>query len=85
MKTDFTDDELSEQIHINEDEARRLLTDKDKTEDFLKRLESKLSKIPKVGKALSDILMLVFAMKLVGDDVDEYRGWLKTRERVPVK
>ena len=47
MKTDFTNEELSEQIHINEDEAA----------------------------------VLVCAMKLVGDDVDEYREWLKKQEQ----
>lgn len=39
--------------------AEKLIKDKNKTEEFLQRLEKKLNEIPKVGKTLSMIPILI--------------------------
>ncbi len=55
----FTDEQLSEQISKNSEEAVNLLNDQDQMERFLERLENKLKKVPIVGKKLSVVPMLV--------------------------
>lgn len=55
----FTDEQLSEQISKNSEEAVNLLNDEDQMERFLERLENKLKKVPMVGKKLSAVPMLV--------------------------
>ena len=39
--------------------AKKLIKDKDKTEEFLQRLENKLKEIPKIGKTLSMVPILI--------------------------
>lgn len=58
MEKEFTDEQLSEQISKNSEEAEKLLNDEDRMERFLERLEHKLKKVPVVGKKLSNIPML---------------------------
>jgi uncharacterized membrane protein YkvA (DUF1232 family) len=59
MEKVFTDEELSEQISKNSEEAVSLLNNEDQMERFLERLENKLKKVPVVGKKLSNVPMLV--------------------------
>ena len=59
----FTDEQLSEQISKNSEEAVNLLNDQDQMERFLERLENKLKKVPIVGKKLSVVPMLVSLVK----------------------
>ena len=39
--------------------AKKLIKDKDKTEEFLQKLENKLNEIPKIGKTLSMVPILI--------------------------
>lgn len=64
----LTEDTLNEKIlkrrlEQNKDEAELLLHDRDKMEDFLERLERKLSLVPVAGKYLSDIPVLISLVK----------------------
>lgn len=64
----LTEDKLDEKIlrrrlEQNKDEAEQLLHDRDKMEEFLGRLERKLSLIPVAGKYLSDIPVLISLVK----------------------
>ena len=64
----LTEDKLDEKIlrrrlEQNKDEAEQLLHDRDKMEEFLGRLERKLSLIPVAGKYLSDIPVLISLLK----------------------
>ncbi len=57
------DEKISKQIEKNKSEAEDLLKDKKKMENFLERLERKLSKIPFAGKYLSDVPVLISLVK----------------------
>lgn len=46
MEREYTDEQLREQIIRNSKAAEKLLSDTDKMEQFLRRLEEKLKKIP---------------------------------------
>ncbi len=59
MEKTFTDEQLSNQISKNRMGAENLLKDEDRMERFLERLENKLKRIPKVGKKLSNVPILV--------------------------
>jgi uncharacterized membrane protein YkvA (DUF1232 family) len=64
----LTEDKLDEKIlkrrlEQNKDEAEQLLHDRDKMDEFLGRLERKLSLIPVAGKYLSDIPVLISLVK----------------------
>lgn len=61
------DDKILQQIEQNKAEAEELLKDKKKMEHFLERLENKLSRIPKAGKYLSDVPVLVSLVKAYVD------------------
>lgn len=59
MEKTFTEEQLNSQISKNRMGAENLLKDEDRMERFLERLENKLKKIPKVGKKLSNVPILV--------------------------
>jgi len=54
---------LAEQLEKNGSEAEDLLNDKNKMDEFLKKLEKKFSRIPILGKYLTDIPVLIFLVK----------------------
>ena len=58
-----SDEKLLEQIDKNKGKAEKLLKDKKKMEDFLERLERKLSLIPVAGKYLADVPVLISLVK----------------------
>lgn len=55
------------QVDSNRAEAKNLLNDKDKLEQFLERLEAKLTLIPVAGKYLSDIPVLISLIRAYVD------------------
>ena len=57
------DDKIKQQLEHNKVKAEELLKDRKKMEDFLERLENKLSRIPKAGKYLSDVPVLISLVK----------------------
>lgn len=59
MGIDFSEETLKKQIEDKSAEAVELVNDTDKLERFLQRLERKLNKVPGIGKALADIMMLI--------------------------
>ena len=46
-------------VNEHKEEAEELLKDKDKLEEYLKKLEIKLSKIKGIGKKLSEVPLLI--------------------------
>lgn len=58
---------LLKQIEGNKSKAEDLLKDKKKLENFLERLEKKLSKIPLAGKYLADVPVLISWVKSYAD------------------
>lgn len=63
MNTEFTDQELQDEINRNSKEAEDLLKDPDKMERFLQRLEKKLKKVPVIGEKLSDVPIMISLIK----------------------
>lgn len=63
MNTEFTDQELQDEINRNSKEAEELLKDPDKMERFLQRLEKKLTKVPVIGEKLSDVPIMISLIK----------------------
>ncbi len=55
MGNKYTDEELRSELNKNSKEAKELLGNQDKMENFLQELERKLKKVPGVGKKLADI------------------------------
>ena len=61
------DDKILQQFEQNKAKAEELFKDKDKMENFLERLENKLSRIPTAGKYLSDVPILISLVKAYVD------------------
>ena len=59
MGTKLTDEVIEKSLKKNEPEAEELIKDSDKLEDFLIKLEKKMDDIPGVGKALSNVPILI--------------------------
>lgn len=59
MEREYTDEQLREQIIRNSKAAEKLLSDTDKMEQFLRRLEEKLKKIPVIGNKLSIVPVFI--------------------------
>ncbi len=59
MEELIKDDVVKKQIKKNEDEAEKLLDDKDKLEEFLVKLEKKLTEIPVAGESLSMVPTMI--------------------------
>lgn len=57
------EEQALKQLESNKEEAEELLKNPKKLEEFLERLEAKLSLIPVAGKYLSDIPMLISLVK----------------------
>jgi uncharacterized membrane protein YkvA (DUF1232 family) len=55
MKEFISEEKAKELLEQNQDEAKALISDEDKMERFLQRLEKKLKIVPVVGTKLSDI------------------------------
>lgn len=55
----LTEEQVEEKIEAHAEEAQELLEDNDKMERFLEQLERKLNKVPKVGKYIASIPMLI--------------------------
>ena len=53
------DDVIEDQIKKHEDEAEALINDYDKLEEFLKKLENKLTEIPVAGDKLSKVPLMI--------------------------
>ena len=58
-KTDFSEDEIREQISKASKRSEEYANDIDKFEDLARDFENKLKKIPGVGEYLSDVAVLV--------------------------
>ncbi len=59
MDIKFKAEELKEALQKHAQEAKDYLNDDEKMENFLQRLERKLSLVPKVGNQLADIVTLI--------------------------
>ena len=55
----ITEEEAKEELQKRTKKAEELLKDKDKTEEFLVRLEEKFKSIPKAGNAISTVPVLI--------------------------
>ena len=63
FEKELDEETLRHRLEQNKDQAEKLLHDRDKMEQFLGRLERKLSLIPVAGKYLSDIPVLISLVK----------------------
>lgn len=63
IETTFVERDVEEALKRGHAEAEEILQNADKMELFLQRLEKKLKEIPKVGKMLSSVPVLVSMVK----------------------
>lgn len=72
----FTEEECTVEMEKERSKAEDIIKDKDKFDDFLRKLEAKLRKFPRIGKELADLPMMIALVK------DYVKGDYKV---VPVK
>ena len=70
------EEEAKVELEKGYEKAENILEDKDKMEDFLRKIEVKLNEIPVAGKTLSKIPLLVSLLKSY---------WKKEYKDIPVK
>ncbi len=70
------EEEAKVELEKGYEKAEDILEDKDKMEDFLRKIEVKLNEIPVAGKTLSKIPLLVSLLKSY---------WKKEYKDIPVK
>ena len=63
MDTNFTSEQINQQLTGGYAKAENILNDEDKMERFLQRLEKKLSNIPALGGALSEVPVMISLVK----------------------
>lgn len=63
MNTEFDNEQISQQLANGYGKAEKILSDEDKMERFLQRLEKKLANIPALGGTLAEIPVMISLVK----------------------